>query len=78
MDMGEIASLIAPRKLGVIVGELDRIFPLQGSKEVYSVIEKIYQKEGVPNNCTFVIEEGKGHYFDKFIAFKVLKELRGK
>ena len=78
MDMGEIAALIAPRKLGVIVGELDRIFPLQGSKEVYSVIEKIYQKEGVPNNCTFVIEEGKGHYFDKFIAFKVLKELRGK
>ena len=40
-DMGELATLIAPRKLIVCVGEIDPIFPLSGTKEVYSVIEKI-------------------------------------
>ncbi len=38
--MGELAALIAPRKLLVSVGEKDPIFPLQGTKEVYAVIEK--------------------------------------
>lgn len=75
-DMGELAALIAPRKLLVSVGEIDHIFPLEGSKEVYSVIEKIYEKEGAKENCRFVIFPEKAHYFDKVETFGNLVKWR--
>ena len=75
-DMGELACLIAPRKLVVSVGEVDAIFPLQGTKEVYSVIEKIYEKENVPQNCKLVIFPDKPHYFDKEVVWPELNAMR--
>lgn len=48
--MGELSCLIAPRKLLVCAGEKDPIFLLDGTKEVYSVIEKIYKKENAEEN----------------------------
>lgn len=78
MDMGELAALIAPRKLLVCNGEIDPIFPLKGTKEVYKVIEQIYQKEGVPNNTKLVIFPNKPHFFDKEITFSEIKKFREK
>ena len=77
-DMGELSALIAPRKLLVCNGEIDPIFPLSGAKEVYSVIEKIYEKEGVPENCQLKVYPNKPHYFDKEITFPALNKLRDK
>ena len=37
-DMGELSTLIAPRKLLVCAGEIDPIFPLKGTEEVYAVL----------------------------------------
>ena len=76
MDMGELASLIAPRKLLICNGELDPIFPLSGTKEVYSVIEQIYQKEKAPNHCKLVVFPGQKHYFDKVVVFDELEKMR--
>ena len=75
-DMGELAALIAPRKLLVSVGEIDPIFPLKGVKDVYSVIEKIYEKENVSENCRLVIFPDKPHYFDKVETFGNLVKWR--
>ena len=75
-DMGELAALIAPRKLVVCNGEIDPIFPLSGAREVYSVIEKIYQREGVADNCRWVIFPEKPHYFDKVSVFGNMNEMR--
>lgn len=75
-DMGELSTLIAPRKLLVCVGEVDPIFPLSGTKEVYSVIEKIYKKEGVAQNCQLKIFPERPHYFDKEIVFPSLNKFR--
>lgn len=77
-DMGELSCMIAPRKLVVGIGEVDTIFPPKGSKEVYSVIEKIYEKENAAENCKFVVYPQRPHYFDKEIVFATLKELRQK
>lgn len=74
-DMGELAALIAPRKLLICNGEVDPIFPLRGTKEVYETIEKIYKKENAEKNCRLVVVPDKPHYFDKEITFKELKEL---
>ena len=76
-DMGELAALIAPRKLLICHGEIDTIFPLSGTKEVYSVIEKIYEKENAADNCRLVIYPDKPHYFDKKVTFSELKKMRG-
>ena len=76
MDMGELATLIAPRKLLIINGEIDPIFKIDGTRKVYSVIEQIYQKEGAPNNCKLVVLPGREHYFDKDVAFSELKKMR--
>lgn len=75
-DMGELACLIAPRKLLVCAGEKDPIFLLDGTKEVYSVIEKIYKKENAEENCRLVIYPDKPHYFDKKITFDSLEDIR--
>ena len=61
-DMGEIAALIAPRPLVVVTGDKDDIFLLDGVRRVYSVIERIYEKAGAPDNCKLVIGDG-GHRF---------------
>ena len=67
-DMGELAALIAPRKLMVVNGKIDPIFPIEGTREVYSVIEKIYKKAGAEGNCELLEHEHK-HYFDKELIF---------
>ena len=75
-DMGELAALIAPRKLLVSNGEIDPIFLLKGTKEVYSVIEKIYQRENAENHCRMVVFPDKPHYFDKEKVFANINEMR--
>ena len=67
-DMGELAALIAPRKLMVVNGKIDPIFPIEGAREVYSVIEKIYKKAGAEGNCE-LLEHEREHYFDKELIF---------
>ena len=78
VDMGELATLIAPRKLIVGHGEKDAIFPLTGTKKVYSVIEKIYKKENVKNNCRLLVYPDRPHYFDKELVFPAIKAMRGR
>ena len=77
-DMGELACLIAPRKLLVCNGDQDRIFSFEGTKKVYSVIEKIYQKENAEQNCQLVTFKGKPHYFDKEVVFPEIEKFRNK
>jgi len=61
-DMGEIASMIAPRPLIVVTGDQDNIFLLDGVKKVFAVIQEIYRKEGAEDNCKLIVGHG-GHRF---------------
>lgn len=67
-DMGELAALIAPRKLMLVNGQNDKIFHIEGTREVYSVIEKIYEKEGAKDACQ-LLETPYEHFFDKELIF---------
>ena len=62
-DMGEIACLIAPRKLVVVTGDKDPIFLLDGVKKVYGVIEQIYEKENAKDNCSLIVGDGQHRFF---------------
>lgn len=64
-DMGDILGLVAPRPLCIIQGKDDHIFPLQGAKEQFETVKKVYEAAGAPDNCElFVGHEGHRYYFD--------------
>jgi cephalosporin-C deacetylase-like acetyl esterase len=73
-DIGDLAILIAPRPLIVIAGRNDPIFPLDGVKKAFNIIEQIYIKLGHSNNCRLIIGDG-GHQFYPNIAWPVFKEM---
>lgn len=75
-DMGDISTLIAPRKLIMISGKQDIGFYIKGSYDAYATIEKIFKKAGVPDNCKLVVGE-EGHRFYKDPSWDVFAKLSG-
>ncbi len=76
-DMQDLACLIAPRKLAIVTGAADNIFPLLSVDEAYETIEKIYQATGVPENCDEVVTN-KGHYWVESKVWGAIAEMRAK
>ncbi len=76
-DMGDLAGLIAPRKLVVVNGKLDDIFPDEGVRESYEMVKKMYEAAGVPDYCALVTGP-EGHRFYADPAWPVAKELMKK
>lgn len=60
-EMGDLAGLIAPRKLVIAAGRKDEIFPERGTLECFDVIKRLYDSLGVPDSCALLFGEG-GHY----------------
>ena len=55
--MGDLAVLIAPKKLIVVSGLYDKWFPIDGAKKAYDQIEQIYKAQNAENNCAMIIGE---------------------
>ena len=69
-DMGDVLGLVAPRPLCLIQGKDDPIFPVEGAKEQFETIRKVYEAAGVPDTCELYIgPEGHRYYFDGADAF---------
>ena len=77
MDMGDMAVMIAPKKLVIVCGKDDPIFPLDGVKETWETVKSLYAAAGTPDNCRLVIGQGS-HRFYADDAWPVAKELLGK
>lgn len=75
-DMGELAACIAPRKLIMVSGEQDDGFFIKGARDAYSVIEKIYDKAGCPDNCKLVVGP-LGHRFYADPTWDVFAQMSG-
>ena len=58
--MGDLAGLIAPRKLVIAAGQKDDIFPIEGTYRAFAEIQRLYNAAGAPENCALVVGEG-GH-----------------
>lgn len=61
-DMQDLACLIAPRKLVIIAGKDDIIFPIEGVNRGYKTVESIYKKAGHLDNLKLIVTD-KGHYW---------------
>ena len=73
-DMGDLAVLIAPKKLVIVSGEEDPIFPLSGVREVYGIMDSLYKASGAEGGCALVVGKG-GHRFYADDAWPVMKAM---
>lgn len=71
VDMGELACLIAPRPLVILAGVKDHGFHIDGSREVFEVVQKIYDKVGAGNKCRFCEGDG-GHEYYPALAWPLI------
>lgn len=61
-EMQDLAALIAPRRLILVNGEKDDIFPVGGVKEGFETVKSIYETCGVADRCKLAITP-KHHYW---------------
>lgn len=73
-DMGDIGGLIAPRKLVVVNGREDNIFPLFGVKKATDLICEYYKAAGCENNFHTVTGDG-GHRFYADAAWEIINKI---
>ncbi len=75
-EMQDLAGIIAPRKLLVIAGKEDAIFPIDGVKSAYETVQKIFQTAGASENCRLV-ETPKAHWWCEDIVWDNIAKMRG-
>jgi len=61
-DVGEITALIAPRRLCLINGREDPIFPVQGIAEPYEIVQRAYTIANAPDSSSLVFHAGSHRY----------------
>jgi hypothetical protein len=73
-DMGDICGLIAPRKMLVVSGQNDPIFPDFGAKKAFDLAKKYYSVAGASDNCAWV-KGPDGHRFYPSVAWPKFHEM---
>lgn len=76
-DMQDLACLIAPRKLHIVAGSVDDIFPIEGVREGFETVKRIYRAAGCEENCRLV-ETPMGHWWCDDIVWQTVREAEGK
>lgn len=74
VDMGDLAALIAPRKLVVVAGREDTGFLLPGTLREFEQIKAIYARAGAPDSCRLVVGD-EGHRFYADPSWDVFREI---
>lgn len=74
-DMSELLALAAPRKLVVVSGQLDDIFPIDEAKQMTAIAKKAFDAAGVPERIAHVVGD-EGHRFYADIAWTALKAMK--
>jgi len=74
-EKGDLAGLIAPRKLVIAAGKEDTIFPREGTQETFKTIKRLYTYAGVPESCALVWGDG-GHYNYADLLWEKIGEMK--
>ncbi|MBQ4137266.1 MAG: hypothetical protein IJD67_04060 [Clostridia bacterium] len=57
-NMGDLCGLILPRKLVIVSGDKDTIFPICGASESYNTAKAMYERFANADDCVHVIGDG--------------------
>ncbi len=74
-DMSELLAMTVPKRLVVVSGKEDDIFPLKEAIEMVEIAREAYAKNGVPDNIAHCIGD-EGHRFYADIAWEALNKMR--
>ncbi len=72
-EMGDLSALIAPRRIAVIAGERDPIFPIDGVRDAFATLSAIYEKAGA-RGCARLVETPMHHYWCEDIVWDTVNE----
>ena len=65
-EMSDVLGLFAPRKLVVVSGAKDDIFPLEATQRAFADLRAVYKAAGSEGNCSLVVgAEGHRFYAEK-------------
>jgi dienelactone hydrolase len=73
-DMADIAGLAAPKRLVIVNGIADEIFPIGSARAQFADAHRIYAAAGAADRIAF-IEGGEGHRFYAEIAWSAMQSL---
>ena len=73
-EMGDIAGLVAPKKLLLIQGVNDKLFPVSGVRREFDKAQRIFMECSAPDNVILRIGYG-GHRFYSNLATSGAKKL---
>jgi dienelactone hydrolase len=73
-ETGELAGLIAPRRLLIVAGEQDDIVPIGGVREAYATAQSVFAAAGCQENIRLVVGPG-GHRFYAAEAWPVIAQM---
>ena len=62
-EMPDIMGLFAPRPVVVVAGKNDPIFPIDGVREAFAHLQKIYAAAGAAGFCRLVIGNGDHRFY---------------
>lgn len=68
-ELGEYASLLAPRAVRFISGEKDKDFPVSGTREEYSKVDRAYRLLESSEKCSLSVHPA-GHRYDIPLALE--------
>ncbi len=71
-EMQDLAGLIAPRALVAVTGVEDPIFPIEGVRNAFEKVRRIYEKAGAKENCRLV-ETPKAHWWCEDIVWQSIE-----
>ncbi len=74
-DMQDLACLIAPRKLLIVSGVKDDIFPIAGVRLGFETVKRIYKSMRVPENCK-MIETNEGHFWCEEVVWNEIEAFK--
>ncbi len=64
-EMSDIGGLVAPRPMLIVAGRDDDIFPIEGVRQAYAELERIYHAAGAGANVELYVGEGGHRYFSE-------------
>jgi dienelactone hydrolase len=74
-DMQDLSVLIAPRKLLIIAGEQDAIFPIDGVRKGFETVQAIFRRKGVEKNCRLVTTPKHHYWCEDIVWAEILTEM---
>lgn len=72
-DMPDLSCMLAPRRLVVIAGQKDDIFPIEGVRRGFKRTKSLYEEAGAAENCR-MIETPSAHAWTPEVSWRAIRE----